>query len=114
MCFSMGLISEMQYHNLNRIRKIRNRFAHSHDPIDWKDKEVSKWSRVIELPKPIDESGKPIPPEAGGFFSYELAPRVRFITATLLTYTQIVLSAMATKKADSPGSTRNARTVIAR
>lgn len=57
-CFSLGLITEEQYKDLELLRKIRNKFSHSWENISIEDKDISQliqnisFSRVdFEFPK---------------------------------------------------------------
>lgn len=57
-CFSLGLITEAQYKDLELLRKIRNKFSHSWENISIADKDVSQqiqnlsFSRIdFEFPK---------------------------------------------------------------
>lgn len=57
-CFSLGLITEGQYKDLELLRKIRNKFSHSRENISIDDKDISQqiqnlsFSRVdFEYPK---------------------------------------------------------------
>lgn len=57
-CFSLGLITEDQYKDLELLRKIRNKFSHSWEKISIEDKDISQqiqnlsFSRIdFECPK---------------------------------------------------------------
>jgi DNA-binding MltR family transcriptional regulator len=39
-CYSFGLIDRLMYNDLNKIRKMRNMFSHSHEFIDFNDKSI--------------------------------------------------------------------------
>lgn len=41
-CFSLGLITEMQYNDLELLRKIRNKFSHSWENISINDKDITQ------------------------------------------------------------------------
>lgn len=41
-CYSLGLITEKQYSDLEILRKIRNRFSHSWEQVSFSDKDISQ------------------------------------------------------------------------
>jgi DNA-binding MltR family transcriptional regulator len=43
MAFALGLIDTNLHADLHDIRRIRNRFAHTPEPLGFSDKEISKW-----------------------------------------------------------------------
>jgi hypothetical protein len=49
----LGLISEKMYHNLRKIGTIRNHFAHSPLPMDFRNPEIAKWCKELIL-SPFD------------------------------------------------------------
>lgn len=50
MAFRLGLIPWGLYENLIAINKIRNLFAHSHEPLDFDNEEVLKWCSKFTSP----------------------------------------------------------------
>jgi DNA-binding MltR family transcriptional regulator len=51
MAFSLGLIDEQIYKNLDYIRKIRNKFAHSLFEVNFKDQQIIDWCNNIDFPR---------------------------------------------------------------
>jgi DNA-binding MltR family transcriptional regulator len=49
----MGLISESVYHDLNVIRKIRNKFAHEMQGYTFNEPEIVDWCKTLKLAKLI-------------------------------------------------------------
>ncbi|MGL5693198.1 MAG: MltR family transcriptional regulator, partial [Peptostreptococcaceae bacterium] len=49
-CYSMGLIDDTEYKNLEIMRKIRNKFAHSFEPIDFNNQAVKDLCNNLKVP----------------------------------------------------------------
>ncbi len=53
--YCMGLISESMFHDLNIIRKIRNKFAHQMHGYSFDEPEIVRWCNSLELAKMITD-----------------------------------------------------------
>ena len=61
-CYSLGLITKGQYHDLEHLRAIRNKFSHTWEPVSFEDADMKKhiaamrYSNLIEnLPESLRE-----------------------------------------------------------
>jgi DNA-binding MltR family transcriptional regulator len=65
LCRGFGLISALVYADLNRIRKLRNRFAHSREEVNFLADEISRLVYEMDCTKPFqkrfEEMGYGIP-----------------------------------------------------
>src|SRR5712692_9433444 len=59
LCYCLGLITREIYDNAKNVATIRNRFAHSHVPIDFTDSEVVRLCNDLNLTSVTDQTGKP-------------------------------------------------------
>lgn len=81
--YSMNIIDELHYEDINTIGKIRNHFAHNHLEISFKDSEIIKFCNKLILwengfpPYIIEEYKKP--PQSN---SVEIC-RLKFITTSI-------------------------------
>lgn len=53
--YCMGLISESMFHDLNIIRKIRNKFAHQMHGYSFDEPEIVSWCNSLKLAKMITD-----------------------------------------------------------
>jgi DNA-binding MltR family transcriptional regulator len=60
MAYCLGLIDVITYKNLNFIRKIRNKFAHSHKAIDFDDREITGYCSSLDFSQWVDHEHKSI------------------------------------------------------
>lgn len=51
--YALGLICKETYRDLNRIRNIRNVFAHTMHGLDFSHEDIKEWCNELELPKMI-------------------------------------------------------------
>ena len=51
MAYSLGLIDEEQYKNLEYVRKIRNKFAHRIFDASFEDVQIIEWCKKIKIPR---------------------------------------------------------------
>jgi hypothetical protein len=91
MCYSLGLIPKFMYVNLNRIREIRNLFAHSHEPVSFETPEVMAICNALTLPNAVDNLGNPV--ESPAIFK-TTDPRSRFCQVAVMAQSRIVLTAL--------------------
>lgn len=49
LCYMIGLIAKNECDDLNRIRDIRNRFAHEEENLNFADVEINQWSKSLFL-----------------------------------------------------------------
>lgn len=49
-CYYMGLIDDVEYKNLEIIRKVRNKFAHSFKPIDFNNQSIKDLCNNLKIP----------------------------------------------------------------
>jgi DNA-binding MltR family transcriptional regulator len=54
--YCLGLICKAEYHDLNLIRKIRNRFAHKLHGYSFDDQEIIGWCNSLQTPKFFKEA----------------------------------------------------------
>jgi len=52
MAFCLGLIDRLSYKNIGMVARIRNKFAHNHEPIDFKNEEIVGMCNDLELNDP--------------------------------------------------------------
>ena len=79
MAFSLGLISENEYHDCNIIRKVRNDFAHKFElEFSFKDQRVSSlcWNLKANMP--------------GGKEKFKEKPRQSFIIGVVMLYVNLL------------------------
>lgn len=48
MCYALGLITEVEYHECVLIRKVRNRFAHKLHGLTFQDSEIAGWCTSLQ------------------------------------------------------------------
>lgn len=65
--YCMGLISESMFHDLNIIRKIRNKFAHKMHGYSFDEPEIVDWCNSLKLAKMISEASS-MPKSHGNLF----------------------------------------------
>jgi DNA-binding MltR family transcriptional regulator len=65
--YCMGLISETLYHDLNIVRKIRNKFAHQMHGYTFDEPEIVSWCNSLKLARMITEVSS-IPKSHGSHF----------------------------------------------
>ena len=53
LCFSLGLITDLERQDLNTLKEIRNAFAHHIFGCDFKNEEVKKYLLALKLPNAI-------------------------------------------------------------
>jgi DNA-binding MltR family transcriptional regulator len=46
-CYALGLITKGQYHDLEHLRSVRNKFSHTWEPISFDDQEVKKHIKAM-------------------------------------------------------------------
>lgn len=56
LCYMMGLIAKNEFDDLNRIREIRNIFAHEESGLNFKEKKISDWCTSFFLIKDMIRS----------------------------------------------------------
>lgn len=61
LAYCMGLISEIEFHDLDVIRNIRNKFAHKMHGYSFDEPEIVKWCESLILAKMIVDSVPHIP-----------------------------------------------------
>ncbi len=89
-CFCLALIDKRTHKNAKTIAKVRNRFAHSHLPIDFTDKVVKPLCDSLQLTI-VDgriPNVKPLGEEAAK--KYLSQPRIKFVFSAYATYVGIV------------------------
>ncbi len=66
--YCLGLLSPMMYHDLNIIRKIRNKFAHRMHDYTFDDPQVVSWCNSLKLSQQITEASTHFPNTHGNMF----------------------------------------------
>lgn len=95
MAYCLGLISKGMLANVKTIGMIRNRFAHSHQLIDFDDQEVRDHCRKLVMPVFVASAKSGDGP---GFLAIaEQSTRARFMIVTSLTFNAIVAHAIGAK-----------------
>ncbi len=56
LCFSLGLIDECEYSEINLIRKIRNKFAHAKHGISFESDRIRSYCNSLESDSPQDSN----------------------------------------------------------
>lgn len=51
--YCLGLLTKNEFHDLNLIRKIRNRCAHRLHGFSFDEEEIVGWCNSLKIPKPI-------------------------------------------------------------
>jgi DNA-binding MltR family transcriptional regulator len=68
MAYCMGLISESIFHDLNVIRKIRNKFAHEMHGYSFDEPEIVSWCKSLKQAKMIVDAVPHIPNSHNSLF----------------------------------------------
>jgi hypothetical protein len=56
-CLYLGLITDDEAHDLNRIREIRNIFAHQEHGLTFETQEIDSHCKALRLPKKLEAAG---------------------------------------------------------
>jgi DNA-binding MltR family transcriptional regulator len=54
-CYALGLITKGQYHDLEHLRSVRNKFSHTWEPISFEDQEVKKHIKAMHYSNLIEK-----------------------------------------------------------
>jgi mannitol operon repressor len=84
--YCLGLISKDEYHDLNIVRKIRNKFAHRLHDLSFDDQEIVSWCQALYTPK------KFLPPD------WVVTHRDLFVAAMTTLATHLALRALAIER----------------
>ncbi|HUW82565.1 MAG TPA: MltR family transcriptional regulator [Phycisphaerae bacterium] len=66
--YCLGLISSDEYHDLNTIRHIRNRFAHRMHGFSFDDPEIVTWCKSLQTPRTLIKELPHLPQSHGSWF----------------------------------------------
>lgn len=55
-CYALGLITKGQYHDLEHLRSVRNKFSHTWEPISFEDQEVEKHIKAMHYSNLVEKS----------------------------------------------------------
>jgi DNA-binding MltR family transcriptional regulator len=76
MCYALGLYSRTEYENLTLVGAIRNRFAHSHEPLDFDHEEIKALCHKLKSRTIVDQSGTQVPREEADQMQFGMEPGV--------------------------------------
>lgn len=85
--YCLGLISKDEYHDLEAIRKLRNRFAHRMHGLSFDDSEVVSWCNSLQIPKKVIDA----------LTDFPKSHRNMFLLGVSLLAQRLALRAMETK-----------------
>jgi len=111
MCYALGFYSQTEYDNLSSIGNIRNRFAHSHEPIDFEHEDIIAMCNGLKGNPMEGLDGIPFTPEEVDWETYGRAmammanmpaARVRFTETVGRLWRRLVLMAHAVQRQHRP------------
>lgn len=91
LAYCLGLLPEQTYNDIMLIRKIRNHFGHSHQPVDFENEEIACICQKLHFANLTLQS-----------FPAKVSFRDRFEIATIMIINTILLRALNTKHAEIP------------
>jgi DNA-binding MltR family transcriptional regulator len=91
MAYCLGLIPVKSYKDIVQIRKIRNKFSHSHMPVSFENKDIADMCEKLHyftlISNPAD---------------FNCLPRDQFLIAAIMITNLILIKALGLKKAQNP------------
>jgi DNA-binding MltR family transcriptional regulator len=89
--YCLGLIPSKTYQDIVQVRKIRNKFSHSHFPVSFDNKDIADMCKTLNFFTLIKQAH---------FCNY--SPREQFLTTAIMLVNTILLKALSVKNAVIP------------